>query len=758
MENKKKNFSSYFFIDLILLFFLSPLLIFKWIGDEVISFLKLIYKIILSAYNIYLILLKFFLFLIKSIFYYFASFFSFLRQTKINCRWPKLKLKRAKIIIPLWLKLAIIKIKYFFIGALTTSLIAIIYLSYQAIISLPNPKTLTTHDMQTTTKIYDRNNNLLYEIYANENRTPIKLEQVPEIVKKATVAIEDKEFYFHNGLSIRGIIRALIRNLTSDSLEGGSTITQQLIRSAFLTPEKTIGRKIKEIILSVWTEQLYTKDQILEMYLNQVPFGGTAWGIEAASQTYFGKSVKDLSLAQAALLAGLPAAPSLYSPYNSSPALYKQRQEEVLKKMKEQGFITEEEMRSAREEKLIFKAQKIAIEAPHFVMYVKDLLEKYYGSKAVEKGGLTVITSLDLSLQKKTQEIVSSNIDQLKMLNVQNGAALITNPKNGEILAMVGSKDYFDEENQGNYNVTTSLRQPGSSIKIVTYAAALSEDFTAATTIADTPITFKYPGAPPYSPVNYDGKFHGFVSLRTALACSYNVPAVKVLSKIGLKKMIEQGRLMGITDWQDENRFGLSLTLGGGEVTMLDMAKVYGSLANQGIKQELKPILSVTNYKGDKMPLPNNYKDSIKATSAEIAFIISSILSDNNARAPAFGLNSALVIPGKTVAVKTGTSDNKRDNWTIGYTPDFVVVVWVGNNDNSPMNPVLTSGVTGAAPIWHEVMANLLKDSQDKPFIQPSTVISIPCYGRREFFIAGTEPKGGCVMPISSTLKNQYNN
>ena len=308
---------------------------------------------------------------------------------------------------------------------------------------------------------------------------------------------------------------------------------------------------------------------------------------------------------------------------------------------------------------------------------------------------------------------------------------------------MVGSADYFDKERQGNVNVTLSLRQPGSSIKVVNYVAALAHGFTAASILDDLPISYRAAGQTSYTPVNYDGRFHGRVSLRVALASSYNVPAVKVLSKIGLETMIEQGRLMGITTWEDTWRFGLSLTLGGGEVTMLDMAKVYGTLAVSGIRRDLTPIISVTNFNGEQLP-PATVKSEVQAASSGIAFILSSILSDNIARTPAFGPNSALVIPGKTVAVKTGTSDNKRDNWTIGYTPDYVVTVWVGNNNNTPMNPQLTSGITGAAPIWHEIMANLLKDKEDKPFLPPEDVISLPCYGRIEYFIRGTEPTNGC--------------
>lgn len=638
-----------------------------------------------------------------------------------------------------------LRIKYFSFGALIVAIIAFCIQINSLIKSLPNPSFLTLRDIPATTKIYDRNEKLLYEIYSDEDRTPVKLSDVPAMIKNATIATEDKDFFNHIGFSTKGIMRALWHNFTNDTEEGGSTITQQLIRSALLTPEKTYNRKLKEIVLSVWAEQIYSKEQILEMYLNQVPYGGTAWGIEAASETYFGKHVNELNLAEGALLAGLPAAPTFYSPFGAHPELAKRRQEEVLRRMEQSGFITSDEFEKAKQVKLDYRKPNIPINAPHFVMYVKGLLEEQFGQRMVERGGLRVITTLDLDLQEMAQSIVSTNIENLKSLNVGNGAALITNPTNGEIRAMVGSADFFDFKNEGNVNIALALRQPGSSIKVVNYAAALKQGFTAASIIEDTPIIYKSLGQTTYSPVNYDGKYHGAVTLRTALASSYNIPAVKVLAKIGVNNMVEQGRLMGIESWKDIGNFGLSLTLGGGEVTMLDMAKVYGTLATGGIKHELNPFIKITNFKGDEFHFPQ--ANTIQAVSPGIAFILTSILSDNNARTPAFGANSSLLIRSKTVAVKTGTSDSKRDNWTIGYTPDLVVTTWVGNNDNSPMNPKLTSGITGAAPIWNQIITNLLKDKPDKITLPPEEIINFPCFGRTEYFIRGTEPKRGCVLP-----------
>lgn len=626
-----------------------------------------------------------------------------------------------------------------------------IFLPYNTLLflkSLPNPQLLSQRDLEVSTKILDRNGQLLYEIYTDQNRTPVKLENIPLYVKQATLAIEDSNFYHHPGFSLRGIARAASTIIVHKQIQGGSTITQQLIKSALLTPEVTVVRKLKEIVLAFWAEHLYTKDQILEMYLNQVPYGGTAWGIESAAQTYFHKPVTQLSLAQAALLAGLPAAPSEYSPFGSHPELALQRQREVLSRMVINGYITKEEEARALSESITFAKPRIGIQAPHFVMYVKELLEEKYGPRLVERGGLRVTTSLDISIQNSVQEIVSSHIDSLANLSVGNGAALVTNPKTGEVLAMVGSRNYFDDAHDGNVNITTSSRQPGSSIKVVTYAAALESLYTAATFIDDSPISYPQVGGAPYAPVNYDGKFHGMVPLRYALANSYNIPAVKTLAAIGLPSMLAKAKQMGITSWSDPSRYGLSLTLGGGDVTMIELASVYGSLANAGKRVSLTPILKVTDYTG-KVLEQREKGIASEAVKPEVAWILSDILADNQARTPAFGPASSLVIPNKTVSVKTGTTNEKRDNWTIGYTPSFVVAVWVGNNDNTPMNPFLTSGITGAAPIWHDIMTVLLENRPDEQQAKPPTILSIPCYYNKiEYFIQGTEPPNGRCGPL----------
>jgi len=628
-------------------------------------------------------------------------------------------------------------------------------LFYQTILKdLPNPHELIAREQILTTKIYDRNGELLYKIYRTQNRTLVKLDDVPLYLRQATIAIEDKEFYSHQGVSPQGIARALYRNLFLGKLSGGSTITQQLVKNTLLSSERTWQRKIKEAILAVWVETQFTKDEILQMYLNEVGFGGTAYGIEEASQLYFGKSVKEANLAEAALLAGLPASPTRYSPFGAHPEMAKFRQQQVLREMVEDHYLTVETAQEALNQELFFAPQRTDIQAPHFVMYVKDLLVEKYGSKMVEEGGLEVKTSLDLEIQNFTQTMVTQEVNQLKNLRISNGAALVTNSQTGEILAMVGSRDYFDTENDGNYNVTTALRQPGSSIKPVNYSVALSMGFTPATIIPDTPITYKVPGQPPYSPKNYDSQFHGNVPLRIALASSYNVPAVKVLSAIGVSRMIEQGEKMGITTWNDSSRFGLSLTLGGGEVKMTDMAVVYGTLANLGLRVNLHPILEVRDYEGKLLEKIEVKPEPV--LSPQIAYLLTNILSDNAARTPAFGPNSLLNIPDHPlVAVKTGTSNNLKDNWTIGYTPNFLVATWVGNNDATPMSYV-ASGVTGASPIWQKIMTELLKDKPDQEFPLPGDLVKVEicpttntlpcngCGGKWEFFLPGTEPKTHC--------------
>ena len=705
-----------------------------------------------------------------------------IRGIKFKIRLPKIpaisfpKPRLPSLTAPTLSKRLLIRLSFLLLFAF--SLATVFY--FYVLKDLPSPHDLQKRDQAVSTKIYDRNGALLYKIYKSQNRSLVGLDNIPLFLQQATIAIEDQDFYHHRGLSWRGIIRAVQRNLSKDTLEGGSTITQQLVKNALLTPERTIQRKIKELVLAIETEILFSKEEILKMYFNEVGYGGTAYGVEEAAQLYFGKHVGDLSQAESAMLAGLPAAPTKFSPFGAHPEMAKIRQEEVLRRMAEDVYITWEEAELIKAEKITLAPQRIDIRAPHFVMYVRDLLVKKYGEKMVEEGGLEVVTSLDLELQTIAQATVSAQIALLQRMQVGNGAALVTNPKTGEILAMVGSKDYFDFEHDGNVNVTLASRQPGSSIKPVNYAYALENGYTAASTILDAPITYRVPGQPPYSPVNYDRIFHGKVTLRTALASSYNVPAVKVLSSYGVSKMIEKGQKMGITTWNEPSRFGLSLTLGGGEVRMVDVAVVFGSLANGGFRVDLSPILKVTDYRGrvleefhchysDFRDYKHRFEPIKDAQAAQlttcryqqvikpaVAFLLTDTLSDNAARTPAFGPSSYLYIPDRQVAVKTGTTDDKRDNWTIGYTPSRLVAVWVGNNDNSPMHPYLTSGVTGAAPIWRSIIDQILKDTPIEKFASPTGINKVaictingllPCEGcpsEEEYFITGTEPNKHC--------------
>lgn len=642
------------------------------------------------------------------------------------------------------------KLKYFFLGALFSLLFAFLPLLMVLFLQeLPNPRELSVRHIPQTTKIYDRHGTLLYQMYAQQNRTLISLHDVPQSLQDATLAIEDKNFYSHPGFDLPAIVRAFLENISGRSFQGGSTITQQLIKSSMLTPEQSISRKIKEVILAFWTERMYTKRQILEMYFNQIPYGGTAWGIEAAAEVYFGKPVQKLSLAESAFLAGITSAPSTYSPYGPNPTRWKARQKEVLSRMVHLGYISQQEAKDAERQILTFQPMQTAIKAPHFVEYVKELLVKRYGLPMVERGGLTVITSLDMTTQDTAQKIVAEEVAKASYLNVSNGAAVITDPRNGDIIAMVGSKD-FDDPNGGKVNLATSYRQPGSTVKAITYSAALGNGFTAATVLEDTPITYQTSGGPAYTPVNYDGRYRGRVPLRFALANSLNIPAVKTLNRIGIPTMVNLAKNMGVKSWNDPSAYGLSITLGGAETTMLDLATAFGTLAHQGRRTDLNPILKITDAKGTLLEEKKQILGPQVVDDA-ITFIISDILADNQTRAAVFGPNSVLNIPGHTVSVKTGTSDNKRDNWTVGYTNNYVVTVWVGNNDNSPMSPTLASGITGAAPIWSRIMTDLLAKHPEVKPTPPSDLVQRPCFGRMEYFIKGTENSVPCSRFIQGS-------
>lgn len=631
------------------------------------------------------------------------------------------------------------------------------YQLYVFVQGLPNPRTIGKVNYSLTTHLYDRNGESLYEFYKDANRTPIKLKDLPPYVYQATIAIEDKDFYYHVGVSpIYGVARAIKDWYTTGQVQGGSTITQQLVKMSLLSSERTFTRKIKEAVLALQAEKIFRKDQILEMYMNQVPYGGSAYGIEEASKTFFGKSAKDLTVSEAALLAGLPQSPTKRSPF-TDPASAISRRDQVLLAMKEMDFITETEYVASINTTHAFRQPVTQIQAPHFVFYTKDILETNLSDVEIDTVGYNVRTTLDLSIQKMAQKILQEELDKVKYLHVTNGGVLVTRPSTGEILAMVGSAKYFDAEGTGAYNVTAALRQPGSTLKPLLYALALQKGYTAATLIDDTPTTFVLSRSDIYRPVNYDGRFRGRVTMRQSLANSYNVPAVKTIERIGVTNFIDFLRTAGIDSLEDYSHYGLSLSLGGGEVTMIDLSEAYGVLANRGQRMDLNPISSITNASGQPIAFAKSEPERVIGENQ--TYIVSDILSDNQARAAAFGYGSFLEIPGYKVAVKTGTTNDKKDNWTVGYTPDFLVTVWVGNNDGTPMNPYLTSGVTGAAPIWNRVMSYLLNEKGKLAkhwYEKPTSILTKACLGREELFVSGTENSVPCVIITPKPLvKNE---
>ncbi|MBI5123736.1 transglycosylase domain-containing protein [Candidatus Roizmanbacteria bacterium] len=642
---------------------------------------------------------------------------------------------------------------------------------------LPSPSKLSLQSGYSTVFL-DRDGKVLYDMYKDKNRVPVTYDEIPDSLKKATIAIEDKNFYKHKGISETGMIRAILNMFLGRGLQSGSTITQQLIKNVLLTNRQTLTRKIQEMILAFEVERRYKKDEILLMYLNEAPYGGSYWGVGTAAKAYFGKSVKDLNLVESAILAGLPQSPSLYSPFIGKNDAWKTRTKSVLRRMREDEHITKEQEGSAlkKVETTKFVAPKILIEAPHFVFYVKDKIENEYGSKIIDQG-VKIKTTLSLDIQQTAEKIIKEEIGKLKDYNVTNAAVVILDSKTGEILAMLGSYD-FNDEKFGKFNAALGLRQPGSAMKPFTYGLAFEKGYTPSTVFMDVKTTFPDQGGKEYTPENYDGKFRGPVQLRFALGNSINLPAVKLLAVFGLRDFLSKLNDLGLTTFapSQENlkRFGLSLTLGGGETTLLNLTSAYSVLATGGIKHEVSSINDISDFKGKNIFKKVRTQER-QVFSPEVSFLISHILSDNNARLDEFGSNSYLNIPGKTVSVKTGTTDDKRDNWAIGYTKSIVVGVWVGNNDNSKMNPKIASGATGASPIWYRIMRELLNlpagrqekyddgiiDKPDK--VKALTIDSflggLPKDGyptRAEYFIDGNEPKD--TSPYYKKLKISKSN
>ena len=584
---------------------------------------------------------------------------------------------------------------------------------------LPTPGKIRQRQAIESTKILDRNNNLLYEIHGEEKRTVLKTEDIPEIMKQATLTAEDRNFYNHIGIDFKGLARSVLKNAFEGSRVGGSTITQQFVKNAILTNQKTIDRKIKELILSLELEAMFDKDEILTFYLNDIPYGSNNYGVESAAKDFFDKDAIDLELHEAALLAALPQLPTYYSPYGTHTDDLKERRDWILNSMAELGYITQQEANEAIAQDLgVTPQDESSIKAPHFVFYVKEQLVEMFDEQTVEEGGLIVHTSLDPDLQAKAEEAVRSGIDRIKSRGGSNAAIASVNPDNGEILAMVGSVDYFDSENDGNVNVTVSERQPGSSFKPIVYAAGFKEghNYNPATTLWDVPTTFDGN----YKPKNYDGSFRGPVSVRYSITRSLNIPAVKMLGLVGLEDALDTAHEMGITTLNDPERYGLSLVLGGGEVKPLDMATAYATFANGGTHRPATSITKVENSAGNVLFEHTEGTDEKDVLPREIAYEMTSILSGNSTRESSF---NALYFPTHQVAAKTGTTNEYRDAWTVGYSRGLATAVWVGNNDNSPMSNA--PGATVAAPIFQNYMENALAGMEVREFEKPDTIKTV---------------------------------
>ena len=639
-------------------------------------------------------------------------------------------------------------LKLLFAGCLLAFFLVLLAFVFYAK-DLPRPEIFTEKHFAQSTKIYDRTGQtLLYEIYDEEKRTIVSLETIPDHLKNAVIATEDANFYNHFGIDFEGILRSVLINLKiGQPFAGGSTIPQQLIRSTFFTPEKTIKRKVREIILALELDRRYSKEQILEWYLNQIPFGQNAYGVESASQIYFGKTVSEISTAESAVLAALIQLPSYFSPYGENKEKLLTRKDYVLERMTGEGYLTEEEAKKAKEEIIDFK-NPTGIKAPHFVLYIiENYLKPKYGQdlEYLKENGIKIYTSLDWPMQELAEKLIKEGVERNKMYNAYNAALTAINPQTGEILAMVGSADWYATSSypegcensrekclfDPKFNIATQgERQPGSAFKPFVYTTAFEKGYNDEMKISDEETNFGIWGNKKYSPQNYDGMFRGLVSLRQSLAQSLNIPSIKVLFLAGsddkmesleinnflgleniflkgLEKSIETAKKLGITTLNRPiSSYGPSIVLGGGEVKLLDMTSAYGVFATNGLTVPPVSILKIEDYEGNI--IEENKKTSKRVLSEEIARLITDILSDNEARTPMFGPRSHLYFDGYKVAAKTGTTDNFRDAWTIGYTSSIVVGVWVGNNNNMSMTKSQPAA-TVAGPIFHSFLAEFLK-------------------------------------------------
>ncbi|MDP3957319.1 MAG: transglycosylase domain-containing protein, partial [bacterium] len=575
---------------------------------------------------------------------------------------------------------------------------------------LPSPGSVNKRVIPESTKIYDRTGtHLLYEVHGEEKRTIIPFSDMPDVIKYATIGLEDQDFYNHYGIKLTSIVRSLLKDVVSlGKTQGGSTITQQFVKNSLLTNEKTLIRKVKEVILSLEMETKFSKDEILAMYLNEIPYGSNAYGIEAAAETFFGKPARELTLDEAAMIAALPQATAYYSPYGSHRDALIGRKNFALKTMAKLGYITEEQAQEAMDADTFGKLQpqKDVIAAAHFVMYIKDYLQQRYGDQAVEQGGYKVITTLDWDKQQTAEQAVREGAEKNKKWKASNAALIALDPRTGQILSMVGSKDYFDTAIDGNVNVTTRDRQPGSSFKPYVYLTAFTKGYLPETILYDTKTQFETAEGKSYEPNNYDGKFHGPLPMMKTLGGSLNVPAVKTLYLASVNDAIQMAKNLGITGLSDPSKLGLSLVLGGGEVKLIDHVSAYGTLATGGIRHKETAILRIEDAKGT---LLEEFKPDAgeRVVDEKYVAMLDSILSNNDNRAWVFGESSPLRFDNRPVVAKTGTTNEFRDGWTIGYTPSLAVGVWAGNNNNSPMTDG-ADGVNVAAPIWRAFLDKVL--------------------------------------------------
>jgi len=583
---------------------------------------------------------------------------------------------------------------------------------------LPQVGKIIDRPVALSTKIYDRTGEtLLYEVHGDQNRTLIAVGDLPDYIKQSTIAIEDKDFYKHGGISLRGIVRSQIMPLLKGQrVQGGSTLTQQFVKNAILSNERKLSRKIKEWILSYQIEKKFSKDQILEFYLNEIPYGSSAYGIESAAKYYFGKTAKDLTLGEAAVLAALPQAPSYYSPYGNNKDKLIDRQHVVLNLMVEQGYIDQAKADAAKAEPLNFKKRAENILAPHFVMYVRELLEKKYGASTVEQSGWIIRTSLDWEAQQKAEKAITDiAVKNQESFDAGNASLVALDVNSGEILAMVGSKDYFDDDIDGQVNVALSPRQPGSSLKPFVYLAAFTKGYRPDTILFDLKTKFGFkPDGTPYEPNNYDLKEHGPVTMRQALAGSLNIPAVKTLYLAGVYNVLDWAQKFGYTTLNDRDRYGLSLVLGGGEVKLLEHVNAYATLAREGVYKDTIAILDIKDSKGKEIEKAED-NDGHRIIEKEPVRSVVDVMSDNSARAYIFGESNYLTLPDRPVAAKTGTTNDYHDAWTLGFTPDIATGVWVGNSDNKEMKRGADGSVV-AAPIWNRFMREMTSGQPVKDF------------------------------------------